>query len=193
MSKWKAIAVMGALLICANLASATVVVYDAEAYLDTYSQGYGNAVLSDTAVKATVDYTGGGNFEITSITDFSGSVLGYPYTMGENPALASTGVISGGVATGVVDWKGSVAGVYTLTNSNGSYSCNTITGGGFKAGDVYALQAYSSGTISPPLNGKTNWDLRPDLPTRIVFGVPEPTTMLLLVGGSLALLRRRHA
>ena len=66
-------------------------------------------------------------------------------------------------------------------------------GSSFHAGDVYSLLDFHAGTVTPAIAGKGDWNHRAGVgggSTYIQFGVPEPATLPLLVGG-LALLRRR--
>ena len=108
---------MGALLICANLASATIVTYDAVIHLD-WSNGYvGNRTTTENNATVTVNYTGGGAFEITALT-FSEPVTGLG-TMVLGESGTSAGTISGGVATGTVGYAGTIAGSYNLLNVGG--------------------------------------------------------------------------
>jgi hypothetical protein len=179
-------------LVFANAASATIVTYNATIVIDWYNGYVGQRTTTENNATVTVDYTGIGAFEITALT-FSESVTGIG-TMNLGETGTSTGTISGGVATGTVGYAGTV-GSYSLLNVGGPYSGAVSSGLAFSPGDVYALQAYNAGTLTPPVAGNPawgNWDHRPDAPTRIIFGVPEPATMGLLLLG-LPLLRRRRA
>jgi hypothetical protein len=192
---WKGVLVAAAVLAVANVASAAPIVYSATIVIDWYNGYTGNGSNTDNNASVTVDYTGGGNFTITSVTYSSNTAWG-PMNLGA--AGTTTGTISGGTASGTMGYSGSIPGAgQSVSNTNGSYS-GSVSGSGFLSGDVYALTSPNAGTMSPGVGGSSNWDHRINdggTPgnggTRIIFGTPEPATMLLLAGGALFLRRRR--
>jgi hypothetical protein len=175
-----------ALVAFASAAPAATVVYDATITIAWYNNYIGNRTNTDTAATVTVNYTGGGNFAITGVT-YSSSVAGVG-TMTLGAAGTTTGTIAAGTASGTMGYSGTL-GSYTASNVNGPYS-GTATGPGdtFASGDVYSLQQYWAGTTSFPL--ATNWDHTVPA-TQIIFGVPEPATLVLLASGVVFLRRRR--
>lgn len=195
MRKWISVIAVAALLASASLASAAVVVYDATIEIEWNNSYVGTRLNVDPNATVTVDYTGGGAFEIIALT-YSSNVPGVG-TLSLSEAGSSTGTIAAGVATGTLGYSGSL-GPYTANNVGGSYS-GAVGGLAFSAGDVYELQGFHNGTTNFPL-GLGNWDHLsalddgppdPDYGTRIIFGAPEPVSLMLLLPG-VALLRRRR-
>lgn len=172
-----------ALTVGAPSAWGDVIVYDATIQIDWYNNYLGARTNIENDATVTVDYLAPGVFEIIALT-FSEPVSGVgTMTLGE--AGISSGTISGGVATGTLGYSG-VLGPYSISNVNGPYSGTASMGGRFTAGDVYALTQYWAGTAA----GVGNWDHRsPD--TKIIFGVPEPASLVLLGLASAMLLRKR--
>lgn len=188
----------GVVFCCAGLATADIVNYNATITLHYYNGFLGERITTENSATVTVDYGPAGVFEITALT-FSEPVSGVgTMTLGESGT--STGIISGGTATGTLGYAGTLTsglGTLNLLNVGGQYSATGLSSSRFQPGDVYALTALSPGTVSPAPFSQPQWDhlatgtTFPGEPTRIVFGVPEPATLLLMLGGAFVLRRRR--
>jgi hypothetical protein len=188
----KALVGMFALALCAGVAQAVEVTYEAEIGI-TWNNGYlGTRTSVDPSATVVVDYDGAGGFTITSVD--------YQVTEGDigttilDAAGDTSGTISGGIATGTMGYAGTAGnGAYTVSNTGGPYSGTASAGGMFGIGDVYQLTDNNFGTLSPAIGGVYgNWDNLIDAPgTYINFLTPEPATGLLLLAG-LPLLRRRR-
>jgi len=178
-------------------ALAVPITYQASVEIN-WNNGYtGTRFTKDTTATVIVDYTGGGGFTITSLVfDANEPGIGL-ITLGA--AGNTSGTITGGVATGLMGYSGKAAGVYNLLNTNGQYTGTVANGVGFSAGDVYQLRLFNLGTVSPAIAGSGIWnhlsslDDTPenDQGTRIIFGVPEPATLGLVLFGLPFMVRRR--
>lgn len=181
--------IFATILLASIRVDAATIMYDATVQIKFWDHIHGSQYWNFNLARVEVDYGQGGAFNILGIWS-DDSVLN-PWTSNEHIVLWQTsdevnpGTISGNVATGIRKWY--LVGDHGnwCRNSGGTYSCTTITGGTFKAGDVYALQAWNVGSWGSYGSGR-EWNHYAS-ETRIVFGVPEPSAIVILAWGGLSL------